>query len=133
MECEHRALGLGRRVNALVREVLLRCDDEPWVFARTVIPATTLRGRTRRLAFLGGRPLGGMLFADASMERSEVEVARIDAHLPLYARASGGAAIGEVIWGRRSVFWIAGRPLLVSELFLPVVHRRSPEERPWRR
>jgi chorismate lyase len=37
-------------LRALIREVHLLCDDRPWVFARTIIPISTLRGRERRLA-----------------------------------------------------------------------------------
>ena len=46
---EARLLGLGRGERVLVRQVHLLCDGQPWVFARTVIPASTLRGRGRRL------------------------------------------------------------------------------------
>ena len=49
---------------ALVRQVHLLCDNQPWVFARTVIPPHTLRGKQRRLAKLGKKPLGAVLFAD---------------------------------------------------------------------
>ncbi|WP_158675375.1 chorismate--pyruvate lyase family protein [Thiohalobacter thiocyanaticus] len=116
-ECQ--ALGLRRRQRALVREVHLLCNDIPWVFARTVIPRASLRGRERRLAHLGERPLGAVLFADPRMQRGEVEVARIDPGTALHAHALGeqGAEAGPV-WGRRSVFWLGRKPLLVSEIFL---------------
>lgn len=119
---ESRALGLCPTQYALIREVHLLCDDRPWVFARTVIPVSTLRGDQRRLAHLGSRPLGAVLFADPHMVRSPVQAAPIRFGHPLYAAAVQGLkAKPEVIWGRRSVFRLGGKPLLVSEFFLPEI------------
>ncbi|WP_297528642.1 chorismate--pyruvate lyase family protein [Thiohalobacter sp.] len=121
---EAQALGLRDRRFALIREVHLFCDDTPWVFARTVIPARTLGGRRRRLARLGERPLGAVLFADPGMAREPVELAAIRPGSELYRHAVAGTrARPAVIWGRRSVFRLDGRPLLVSEIFLPRVVR----------
>lgn len=107
---------------AVVRQVLLLCGDTPWVFARTVIPTTTLRGRRRRLLHLGNRPLGAVLFADRSMRRGAVEVARIGPGQGMYKLATERLAERpEAIWGRRSVFFLDENPLLVSEVFLPSV------------
>jgi chorismate--pyruvate lyase len=105
---------------ALIRQVQLLCDSEPWVYARTVIPATSLRGRLRRLAYLGTRPLGGMLFSDPGMRRGPVELVRLLRGQALHRAAT--RKLGKrpaQIWGRRAVFRLAGSPLLVSEIFLP--------------
>lgn len=117
---EAEALKLPRGVWALVREVYLLCDERPWVYARTVLPATTLTGVERRLAHLGTRPLGAVLFADPSMTRSEVEVARLTRRDPLFQVATARLELRpDSIYGRRSVFRLHGKPLLVSEIFLP--------------
>lgn len=121
---EWHALGLRRRQLALIREVHLLCDEIPWVFARTVIPRRTLRGRERRLGMLGDRPLGAVLFADPRMQRGIVEIARLEAGNPLYQHALQGVVqTPEAIWGRRSVFSLGHKKLLVSEIFLPDVGR----------
>lgn len=127
MLSEARALGRPPHELALVRQVRLLCDDEPWVFARTVVPLPSLRRGLRQLALLGSRPLGAVLFADPTMRRSEVEVARIKQGKRLFRRAMAGSseAAGEV-WGRRSVFTLRGQPLLVSEFFLPPLATRPP-------
>jgi chorismate--pyruvate lyase len=117
---ESQALGMAGRERALIRQVRLMCADQPWIYARTVLPATSLRGRLQRLAHLGTRPLGAMLFADPGMQRGEVELARILPGQALHddaTRSVGGHV--PAIWGRRSVFRIDRRPLLVSEIFLP--------------
>ncbi len=110
---EARAVRLGNRRRALIREVLLIGNGVPWVFARSVLPLATLTGRRRHLRHLDDRPLGQVLFSDNSMHRGPVEVARIaSATLPLALPAAR-------LWGRRSVFRLDGKPLLVAEIFLP--------------
>lgn len=116
---ESLALRLRQPLRALIREVHLLCDGRPWVFARTVIPISTLRGRERRLAHLGERPLGAVLFADPHMTRGPVEVACVRPGQSLYVAAVQGLKRRPTeIWGRRSVFRLGGKPLLVSEFFL---------------
>ncbi|HHM05634.1 MAG TPA: chorismate lyase [Gammaproteobacteria bacterium] len=122
---EARVLGMRRGECGVVREVRLHCNDAPWVFARTVIPASTLSGVRRRLVRLGSRPLGAALFAQRSMRRGQVQVARLIPGQTMFEHAVQGLAQRpDCIWGRRSVFWIKGRPLLVSEIFLPALVER---------
>lgn len=117
---ETKALKLTRQGYVWIREVRLFCDARPWVFARTSIPPSTLRGRCRRLMYLGDRPLGDVLFNDSSLERGEVQVAHIIASHYLYQRALGDCSNRpNALWGRRSVFRSDGRSLLVCEIFLP--------------
>jgi chorismate--pyruvate lyase len=120
---EQRVLGSKRGERALIREVRLMCGERPWVFARTVIPVRSLRGAQRRLARLGDKPLGAALFADPHLRRGEVEVARIGPESRMFNRAVGTAPYPEAIWGRRSVFSLQGRSLLVSEIFLPALYQ----------
>jgi chorismate lyase len=118
------ALGMRANERALIRQVQLRCDEQVWVYARTVIPHATLTGRQRRLAHLGNRPLGAVLFADPGMRRGPVQVARILRGQPLYEAACRDRRTRpREIWGRRSVFRLAGKPLLVAEIFLPDLPR----------
>lgn len=127
MLSEARALGRPPQELALVRQVRLLCDEVPWVFARTVIPLPSLRRGLRQLALLGTRPLGAVLFADPTMRRSAVEVARIGREKRLFLRAMEGSNEGAgAVWGRRSVFTLRAQPLLVSEFFLPPMARRHP-------
>lgn len=114
---ERDVLGMAPRTRAWMREVYLWCGTERWVYARTVIPYTTLTGKLRRLRHLGTRPLGEVIFADTTMRRSAVEVARIEVPMAEQDRAS--RAMNTSIWGRRSVFWLQQKPLLVCEFFLP--------------
>ncbi len=104
---------------ALLREVELLCGGVPWVFARTLIPVRSLQGPARRLTLLGERPLGEVLFADLSMQRGVTQVARLLPRHALFASATTHLQPVAEIWGRRTLFHLAGKPLLVNELFLP--------------
>lgn len=124
MRSEARTLHMRLGNWALVREVWLCCNALPWVFARTVIPYRTLHGAQRQLGRLGTRPLGAVLFADRSMERGPVELACIRAGQRLFETAVVGLEQRpEEIWGRRSVFHVGNKPLLVSEIFLPGIRQ----------
>lgn len=117
---EVRALRLRAGQAALVRQVRLLCGGRPVVFARSVIPVHTLKGAPRRLAHLGTRPLADILFADQGVRRGEMEFALLTPRTALFGlakRALGSERAG--FWARRSLFHIARKRLLVSEVFLP--------------
>ncbi len=109
---EAATLALPPHQRALIREVILHGQGEPWVCARSVIPATTLTGRQRQLKRLGERPLGELLFRDPSLKRSPIQIVRLQ-------QQAGGTPV----WGRRSLFYVGGKPLLVSEIFLPALRQ----------
>lgn len=105
---------------ALIRQVRLYCNNKAVVYARTVIPLSTLSGAQRSYGNLGSRPLGAMLFADRSMCREEVMVTQLSPNNDMYKKTG---LQGELVWGRRSVFKVGGKPLLVSEYYLPDLFR----------
>lgn len=111
------ALGIPVRQRALVREVILYGCHQPWVYARSIIPIKTLTGRLKSLRKLDSRPLGALLFNDASMRRGDIEIACMKTEYHL--RPSLAKNIEGTVWGRRSVFFLDEKPLLVSEMFLP--------------
>lgn len=113
-------LGLPPAKPQHVRQVRLCCDHQPSVFARTIIPSHSLVGQYRRLLVLGERPLGEVLFSDRSIVRGPMQVTRLLPHHRLYQMAVGPSTPPPaVLWARRSLFYLAGRPLLVNEVFLP--------------
>jgi len=113
---EQRLLNIKTRQLAVIREVLLMCEDQPWVFARSIMPVTTLTGSLRCLHYLQNKSLGALLFNTPSMKRAPFQLARIagDSHyLPTEIHQS------QNLWGRRSRFLLYDKPLIVSEVFLP--------------
>ena len=115
MLSETRLLELPQGQWALVREVALHCHGEPWVYARSVMPAQTLSGSLRRLRRLQDRSLGALLFQQPSLRREEFELALLPANSEFicpHLRQDTPA------WARRSCFRLFGHRLLVTEVFL---------------
>lgn len=114
---ERRLLQLDARRYALIREVKLVCDGQPMVFARSVIPASSLSGELRHLRRFGNHSLGSLLYSDPNLHRSDFELACASASL---FRVPATEFAGDAtVWGRRSRFLLKNQPLLVSEIFLP--------------
>lgn len=119
---EARLLNIPHRQLALLRQVQLLCGETVCVYARSVIPLKTLKGRHRRLQFLGDRPLGAYLFSNPGLRRTRQQLASIAHKDALFEIAMSGSDLNcEKIWGRRSLFSIDDKPLLVSEFFLPAL------------
>lgn len=120
LDSERRLLRSRRGVIMLIREVELLCNDVPWVFARTLIPATSLQRSVRRLTHLGERPLGAVLFSDPKVHRGVTQFARLQPGQPLFqAACSHLEEPPPALWARRTLFTLSTRPLLVNEIFLP--------------
>lgn len=112
---ESTLLDMPHRQLAIVREVMLMCHDRPAVFARSIMPAKSLSGRLRHLRHFDNSSLGELLFRDKSMHRHPFQLTRIEGNsenIPLALHQTGK------LWGRRSRFELAGKPIMVSEIFL---------------
>lgn len=95
-----------------LREIILCADDEPWLAGRTVVPESTLNGPELALQTLGKTPLGRYLFTSSTLTRDFIEPGIIDD-----------------LWGRRSRLRLNGKPLLLTELFLPASPIYQKEEK----
>lgn len=106
--------------NILVREVFLYGNGVPVVFAQTEIPFSTLTEEQAMLAEVGSQSLGRILFQDPSMKRGAIEVAQFIEKSQLNPLCrSLNQNCNHALWARRSLFYLNGKPLLVTELFLP--------------
>lgn len=103
-----------------VREVLLKVDNVPWVFARSVMPLNKLTAPGGELDKLGNRSLGSVLFNAPDMQRSEIEIAEFDSCSKVYTLSQILSSVSrKSLFGRRSCFLLSGQSLLVAEVFLP--------------
>jgi chorismate--pyruvate lyase len=125
---EARLIGMGRPGRVWEREVLLRCDERPVVFAHTVVPMSATAADWPLFNALGERSLGSTLFYDPLVRRGELEFARLGAGHPLVQRAR--AALGDmahatppdpIYYARRCLYRRHQGTLLVTEVFLPAV------------
>ncbi len=90
---------------AWCRDVALQVKGEPWVYARTCMPKSSLTGYESQLLNLGDKPLGGFLFTHPHMSRGKMNAFSLK-HNPLSLQ-----------WARRSVFYLNQKPILVTEAF----------------
>jgi len=116
------------RMRCWVREVLLRVDGEPLVWARSVTPRRSMNGPWRALLGLGSRPLAELLFSDPRVRRTPLRREHLVPHAPLARRlaqqwrtATGEAPPAGMVWARSSVFRKHGAPLRVMEALAPAL------------
>ena len=96
------------------REVILKGEGSPWVFARSLLPNALCNSD---LAELGNRPLGQIIFNDDRFEREPFQISRLDNPAYLLKRIQLDNA--KQLWGRRSVFSYQQLKMSVAEVFLP--------------
>jgi chorismate--pyruvate lyase len=118
------ALGVGERRSGYAREVLLRVDGQPLVFARSVTAHANAVGAWRSLRGLGNRPLADVLFRRAGISRTPMAFAQPARHSPLqrhvaksWLSATGTTVSGAALPARHSVFTHHRAALLVMEAF----------------
>ncbi|OBX07059.1 hypothetical protein QV09_11530 [Gallibacterium salpingitidis] len=83
-----------------LREVILLGDQQPWIFARTIIPIDTFNQYKQQIQQLGNQPIGEWLFQQP-IQRSKL----------MWGKTTTEFA-------RRSVLTLSQHPFFISELFL---------------
>lgn len=115
---------LPRRVHVQQREVVLRCDGRPVIYAHTVVPLTATTSDWPFFGSLGERSLGTTLFGDPRVKQGQLQYARLRAQHPLVRRAHavlGSDALAATLLARRCLYRRKNGILLVTELFLPAI------------
>lgn len=118
---EAELLGLPLEQEVFVRESWLQCNLTNLIFARSIIPAATLTGKLSSVTELGEGSLGELLFAENDCERTEMRFARLTESCELYQHIIPQQPLETIIWVRQSLFRINRKPLLIMEVFLPVI------------
>lgn len=119
-------LALPLRQPVWVREIAMRIDGIECIVARSLTPLRASHGVWQGIRRLRTRPLADMLYHDASIRRSDFEVARLMRRSALLTTVRRNLANKPTLplLARRSVFWRSGQPLLVAECFLPEFWKR---------
>ncbi|MGL6262055.1 chorismate lyase [Vibrio sp. WXL103] len=89
-----------------LRKVILKGDGQPWVLGRTLIPQSSQSSGSYDLANQGSTPLGFTVFRHDTVRRDKLQLAQVD-------------LADQRLFARRSRLWVADKPILVAELFLP--------------
>lgn len=90
----------------LRRKVILKGDQNSWVYGRTLIPLSSLQDQPHDLTRQGQVPLGVTVFSAQSAHRDKLQVGKIETEKGM-------------LFARRSRLWMNEKPMLVAELFLP--------------
>ncbi|WP_157670001.1 chorismate lyase [Chitinibacter sp. GC72] len=107
------------------REVLLCSADQALVFAHSITSPDSLRRGFHLLGRTGSKPLGALLFADPTIQRSRLAFCQIDRRHPLWQKAVAAAGPqAATLWARRSFFYSGRDQLLVTEVFLAPFNRQ---------
>ncbi|MES2935925.1 MAG: chorismate lyase [Pseudomonadota bacterium] len=123
---EAKQIGLVRPLIVWEREVLLRCDERPMIFAHTVVPRSASAADWPQFGALGERSLGSTLFGDPLVQRGRLQFARLHSGHPLAQRAlacshESGAPPSATLYARRCLYRRKAGLLLVAEVFLPAI------------
>ncbi len=117
------ALGIKRNKLVWLREVALFCNEEPVVFAHTILPNRPRGPVTGWLARLGNQSLGAMLFAHPGFSRGAITCKQLDLRHALFRPAVDAMQLKErlpaTLWARRSQFSFGHQSVLVTEIFSP--------------
>lgn len=103
-----------QNVDWQVREVILMGDNQPWVFARSIIPEKMCQAE---FVDLGSQPLGKLIFNDPRFARMPFQITQLNALNPSIAALNINC--NRPLWARRSIFQFGGWSMSVAELFLP--------------
>ena len=109
-----------------VREIVHTYQEQPWVWARTLIPETTIKATN--IDAKTTEPIGRILFREPTLKRDPFAWARLSAEHPYTdMMRAHHCDLSSLPWLRRSVFWYQGYPLLIVEAFLSVFFNAQKE------
>jgi chorismate--pyruvate lyase len=118
-------MNLSRHRKVMERDVLLRCNGVPVVYAHTILPRSANATQWPLFASLGNRSLGTTLFDDPLVARGALQFSLLHATHPLMQRIAKLDLLGTAassLYARRSLFTRRGSSLLVTEVFLPALY-----------
>lgn len=110
---------IGKGQPVWVRESIhLFQQKTPWVWARVLIPETTLANTG--IEIHSDQPLGDTLFQDPQLQRTHLAITALSPDHHYYQQITHYLEVRpEIIWARRSLLWFKQHPLYIAEVFLP--------------
>ena len=88
-----------------IREVVLYSDEEPLIYAKSIIPLETIRLGLDVLGNLKENPLGDILFSNTEIKKKYMLFAKFQLHKKIF-------------YGRKGIYTVKGYPFSVCEIFL---------------
>jgi len=117
---ECKLLNLPDATRALSRQVFLRCNEQPLIFARTIVGLVEKnRPLTDRIARLGEQSLGSVLFKDPLAIKRQMHLVCLPFNHEFFNTAKlAGLNSDRAVWLRRSLYDYEGCDLIVYEAFI---------------
>ena len=88
-----------------IREVLLYSDEEPLIYAKSIIPFETIRLGLGVLGNLKENPLGDILFSNTEIKKEYMLFSKFELNKKIF-------------YGRKGIYTVKGFPFSVCEIFL---------------
>ncbi len=119
---EREQLGLTAQERTLVRETQLFADNQMYIYARSIFPERTLGDQGHVFKNLGANSLGEVLFKDPNLVAGQRWYAKFQLEHGDFQKAVVDMETRpSLLWGRRTKYIFHNKPLLVTELFMPVI------------
>jgi len=88
-----------------IREVVLYSDEEPLIYAKSILPLETIRLGLGALGNLRENPLGDILFSNPEIKKKYMLFAKFELNKRIF-------------FGRKGIYTVKGYPFSVCEIFL---------------
>ena len=88
-----------------IREVILFSDEEPFIYAKSILPLETIRLGLDALGNLKENPLGDILFSNPEIKKKYMLFAKFESNKRIF-------------YGRKGIYTVKGYPFSVCEIFL---------------
>ena len=88
-----------------IREVILLSNEEPLIYAKSIIPLETIRLGLGILGNLKENPLGDILFSNPEIKKKHMLFAKFESNKKIF-------------YGRKGIYTVKGYPFSVCEIFL---------------
>tara|TARA_B100002019_G_scaffold43370_1_gene36394 strand:+ start:340 stop:831 length:492 start_codon:yes stop_codon:yes gene_type:complete len=88
-----------------IREVVLCSNEEPLIYAKSIIPLETIRLGLGVLGNLKENPLGDILFSSPEIKKKYMLFAKFESNKRIF-------------YGRKGIYTVKGYPFSVCEIFL---------------
>ena len=88
-----------------IREVVLYSDEEPLIYAKSIIPLETIRFGLDVLGNLKENPLGDILFSNSEIKKIYMLFAKFQSN-------------EQIFYGRKGIYTVKGYPFSICEIFL---------------
>ena len=124
---ERQILKLDDDTEAISRQVFLCCDQQPKIYAHTLIGLTEHnRSLTERIRTLGTHSLGSLLFRDPLATKIRMHLALIQGSELFFKDASlSTRQQDDAFWVRRNLYEYEGCELIVYEAYIDFSFPRS--------